>query len=80
MAWIHTLSASLTTFLGDKNVLPPEHIVNLPSPLIDPNSSDAAALARLTLADRAQRAGLEVPEVDYPNSNLVADARAVLSN
>lgn len=80
MAWINTLSASLTTFLGDKNVLPPEHIVNLPSPLIDPNSSDAAALARLTLADRAQRAGLEVPEVDYPNSNLVADARAVLSN
>jgi hypothetical protein len=48
--------------------------------LIDPNSGDAAALARLTLADRAQRAGLEVPEVDYPNSNLVADARAVLSN
>ncbi|MDB4474490.1 hypothetical protein N9023_05730 [Opitutaceae bacterium] len=79
MAWINTLAASLTTFLGDKNVLPPEHIVDLPSPLIDPSSGDAAALARLTLADRAQRAGLEVPDAEYPDTESVKAAQSALT-
>ena len=78
-AWINTLSASLTTFLGDKNVLPPEQIVDLPSPLIDPHSGDAAALARLTLEDHAKRAGLEVPAAEYPESERVKAARSALS-
>ena len=79
MAWINTLAASLTTFLHDKNVLPAEQLVDLPSPLADPSSGDSAALARLTLADRAKRAGLEIPAAEFPDSAWVEAARTALS-
>lgn len=78
-AWIDTLAASLSTFLVDKKVLPREQLAKLPSPLIDPHSGDAATLAHLTLADRAQRAGLDTEDVEYPDSDLVQAARSALS-
>ena len=77
-AWINTLAASLSTFLVDKNVLPSDQLADLPSPLIDPHSGDAATLARLTLDDRAKRAGMTIEDVEYPEADLVKIARSAL--
>lgn len=78
-AWIDTLAVSLSTFLVDKNVLPSQQLAEMPSPLIDPHSGDAAALARLTLDARAKQAGMTVEDVNYPDNDLVRSARSALS-
>jgi len=77
-AWIDTLGASLSTFLADKNVLPREQLGALPSPLADPASNDAAALAHLTLTDRSNRLGVPAPTSAVPDSALVNAARSAL--
>src|SRR5690606_15406494 len=56
-AWIDTLGASLSAFLADKGVLPREQLAPLPTNLAAAATTSAAALARLTLADRASRTG-----------------------
>src|SRR5690606_10976518 len=55
--WIETLGASRSTFLTDKGVLPREQLAPLPVALADATTGPAAALATLTLADRASRIG-----------------------
>lgn len=78
-AWINTMAASLSTFLADKNVLPREQLAPLPSPLSDPRTGDAAALARLTLADRAQRVDLVADTGELPASELITAAQNELT-
>ena len=79
-AWIDTLGASLSLFLADKGVLPAAQVAPLPATLAAASSDPAAALAMLTLADRAQRLGVTPPEAagewDHP---LVHAARARLA-
>lgn len=77
--WIDTLAASLSTFLADKGVLPRTQLAPLPATLADPTEGDAAALARLTLADRCRRVDLAAtpPELVAP-SPLVSTAAAQL--
>ena len=79
-AWIHTLGASLSAFLADKSVLPSTQLASLPVPLADPASGVSAALASLTLADRASRVGGEAPSLDTlpGDNNVVNEARAQL--
>lgn len=77
-AWIHTLGASLSTFLADKNVLPHDQLGPLPAPLSDPAENEAAALAHLTLADRCRRTGVESPNPIVPDTELTRAARESL--
>ncbi|GAB5561217.1 MAG: hypothetical protein SynsKO_28640 [Synoicihabitans sp.] len=79
LAWINTLAASLSTFLVGKNVLPREQLTALPEPLIDPQSTPAAALARLTLSHRATAAELDHEQPDLPETDLITAARAHLT-
>jgi hypothetical protein len=77
-AWIDTLGYSLSTFLADKTVLPAEQVTALPR-LAEAGSTPSAALARLTLADRASRVGCEAPSIeDLPDDALVSQARTQL--
>ena len=79
--WIDTLGASLSTFLADKGVLPREQLAALPANLVAPAESTAAAIARLTLQDRARRLGLDCPEAsDLPAEPLVDAARTQLGD
>ncbi len=78
-AWVHTLGASLSHFLADKTVLPASQLTPLPAELAPPATSTAAAIAHLTLADRASRTGAEAPALDdLPDDELVSAARAHL--
>lgn len=78
-AWIDTLGASLTHFLVDKQVLPADQLAPLPTPLADPASGPAAAIATLTLADRASRIAGEAPSLEnLSDDETVAAARAHL--
>ncbi len=79
VAWINTLASSLSTFLVEKNVLPREQLTDLPEPLIDPQSGDAAALARLTLSHRASQTELEHTPPTLPDTDIVQAASARLS-
>jgi hypothetical protein len=79
-AWIHTLAASLSTFLGEKSVLPREQLAPLPEDLADPTSTPAAALARLTLARRCEKIGLESPPTTYPETDWVNQAQQHLGS
>lgn len=79
-AWIDTLGASLSTFLVDKKVLPQEQLADLPSPLADPASNEAAALTHLTLADRCNRLGITPPSETIPESDLIHAARETLNS
>ena len=56
--WIHTLGASLSTFLVDKGVLPAAQLAPLPALAA---GDVAASVAQLTLADRCQRVGAAAP-------------------
>ena len=77
--WIDTLGASLSTFLADKGVIPREHLAAIPVNLADPHDGPAAALARLTLVDRAQRLGISAPSLDgMPEHALVTSAADLL--
>jgi len=77
-AWLNTLGASLSTFLGGKNVLPPDYMAPLPDLLIDPGSGDSAALARLTLDSRAAIFGLVNEPATLPDREIVRAARNLL--
>lgn len=77
-AWIDLLGASLSLFLADKNLLPKEQLAPLPEcPTAE--ADEAAALAHLTLTDRARRVGVDPPPATplFANS-LVEQARAAL--
>ena len=77
--WIDTLGTSLSTFLADKGVIPREHLADIPPNLADPHDSPSAALARLTLVDRAQRLDIPAPSLEgLPEHALVASAAAHL--
>ena len=79
-AWIDSLGTSLSTFLADKTVLPQEQLAPLPATLAAPDSSEAAALAHLTLVDRCTRLGVDAPGGDAPDSELAQAARAALAS
>lgn len=75
VAWIHTLGTSLSAFLAEKSVLPREQLADLPASLADPQSTTAAALARLTLAHRLTLVGRESPAPELPDSAWVQQAK-----
>jgi len=77
-AWIETLAASLSTFLTEKSVLPPDYLAPLPAALVDPNTGDAAALARLTLDRRAAALGIAGEPPQCPDSELIRAADTLL--
>lgn len=77
-AWINTLGASLSTFLAEKNVLPPTYLAPLPELLVDPDSGDSAALARLTLDSRAAMLGVTGEPAVLPDTEIVQAARDLL--
>ena len=79
LAWIDTLAASLSTFLAGKSVLPREQLAELPAKLVDPTTTTAAALARLTLADRCTKANLDHPAPELPDTEIVETAKQLLS-
>lgn len=79
VAWIDTLAVSLSTFLVGKSVLPREQLAELPAVLVDPATTTAAALARLTLADRCTKADLAHTAPDLPENDTVAQAKKLLS-
>lgn len=79
-AWIDTLGTSLSLFLAAKQVLPQDQVAPLPTRLEAGDATEAAALARLTLAERARRIGLpELPAGPLFESPLVERAREALS-
>jgi hypothetical protein len=73
-AWIDTLGASLSLFLADKGVLPTAQLTPLPQTLAAADNDPAAALAALTLADRAQRLGMTPPELSAPPDHALVHA------
>jgi hypothetical protein len=77
--WIDTLAASLTTFLVDKGVLPPDQFAGLPDTLADPATGDTAALARLTLAHRCTAIGVSAEAPNLPEGDLIRQAQAALA-
>ncbi|GAB1489568.1 hypothetical protein MASR2M8_20210 [Opitutaceae bacterium] len=82
--WIHTLGASLSLFLADKQVLPVDHIPPTTSWLdrIAENAAttESASIAWLTAADRARRLGLvaSVPAVQLADGPIVTAAQQAL--
>lgn len=79
VAWIDTLAASLSTFLVNKSVLPREQLAELPAKLVDPTTTTAAALARLTLANRCTKTDLAHTAPELPETETVGAARQLLS-
>src|SRR5690606_5155804 len=75
LRWIDTLGASLSTFLADKGVLPREQLTPLRE-LADPSSTEAAAIAHLTLGARARRIGVPAPEERPLYGSLLVDQAA----
>lgn len=80
-AWIQTLGASLSLFLADKGVLAKEQLT-LPPAVIDTTAAqaaqgEAAAIAWLTLNERAQRLGAssQPPAIQLSATPLVTAAR-----
>ena len=75
-AWIDTLGASLSLFLAEKGVLPAGQLAPPPAPLAAAAAQPAAALASLTLADRARRLQVTAPApAEMVDDALVAAAR-----
>ncbi len=79
LTWIDTLGASLSAFLVEKSVLPREQLADLPQPLVDPDSTSAAALAHLTLAARRQKIGVDTPLPELTETDWVRQARERLT-
>jgi hypothetical protein len=83
-AWLDTLGAALTLFLAEKKIIPVTQLGDL-SAVFETTATqsateETAALAWLTLADRAQRLGLEVPPLPagLTFTPRVAQARTLL--
>lgn len=85
-AWLETLGASLTLFLGEKNLLAPEQLTTLATPLKTiaeqaASGADSAALAWLTAKSRAEKLRILPPGLNHaalPPSPLVAAAQSAL--
>jgi hypothetical protein len=82
--WIHTLGASLSLFLADKQVIPAGHIPPTATWLdrVAENAvtTESASIAWLTAADRARRLGLiaSAPAVQLAGGPLVDAAQQAL--
>jgi len=83
-AWLDTLGAALTLFLAEKKIIPVTQLGDLSAVFettaTQSATAETAALAWLTLADRAQRLGLEVPPLPagLTFTPRVAQARTLL--
>jgi hypothetical protein len=81
-AWLETLGASLTLFLGEKNLLPREQIPSMDGVLTqaaaDAAKSEAASLAFLTLRNRSEKIGVAARlEAALAQSPLIAQAQGL---
>jgi hypothetical protein len=79
-AWLDTLGASLTLFLGEKNLLPREQIPPMGDVLARTGDAavgnEGASLAFLTLRNRSDKLGVAARiEAALAQSPLIADAR-----
>ena len=79
-AWLETLGASLTLFLGEKNLLPAEQIPAMDEVLARTADAavgnEAASLAFLTLRNRSEKLGVAARvEAALSGSELIARAR-----
>mgnify|MGYP001358295943 CR=1 FL=1 len=81
-AWLEMLGASLTLFLGEKNLLPAEQIPAMDEVLARTAEAaagnEAASLAFLTLRNRSEKLGVAARiEAELAASELIARARGV---
>jgi hypothetical protein len=81
-AWLDTLGASLSLFLAEKTLLPPDQLADIDSLLARAAAAaptgEAASLAFLTLRNRAERlAGAARLEAALAASPLIAQAREI---
>jgi hypothetical protein len=79
-AWLDTLGASLTLFLGEKNLLPREQLPPMDDVLARAGDAavgnESASLAFLTLRNRSDKLGVAARlEAALANSPLIADAQ-----
>jgi hypothetical protein len=84
-SWLDVLSASVSLFLADKNLLPKEQLASteeiLARAAAAANTSDAASLAYITLRNRAERLSLASRlDAALAASPLIAQAQQIGKN
>lgn len=81
-AWVETLGASVSLFLAEKKLLPPDQLSGIDAALAAAaqaaNTTEAASLAFIALRNRAERLGLASRlDAALANSPLIAQARSI---